>query len=151
MSTSFFCIVFFLFQGDYFEAIVMYLRSPVRHSLEAFLLNDDHDIIRRFREALNGPPGRITKTANFLEPDYWTSGNANLPHNKNARAGVGMKDKARPQTEWEAFGVKHIPPHYWLEYINCNNLRIIDLLDILHVSALRDAESHDSNFASFYW
>lgn len=127
------------------------MKSPVRHSLEAFLLNDDHDDIRRFREALNGPPGRKTKSANFLEPDFWTSANANLPHNKNARKASGIKDMARPQTSWQAFGVKQVPPHYWLEYINCNNQRIIDLLDILHISAMRDAEAHDSNFASFYW
>ena len=43
------------------QSIVKYLKAPVRHSLEAFILKDDHEIIRRFREALNGPPGRITK------------------------------------------------------------------------------------------
>lgn len=44
-------------QGCYWDALVHHLRSPVKHSLESFLLNDDHEIIRRFREALNGPPG----------------------------------------------------------------------------------------------
>jgi len=113
------------------------LRAPVRHSLEAFLLNDDHDDIRHYREGLNGPLGRKTKVANFQEPDFWTSSNANLPHNKNSRKALGIEDTARPQTSWEAFGKKQVPPHYWLEYINCNNSRIIDFLDILHISALR--------------
>ena len=44
--------------GTYWETIVKYLASPVRHSLESFILDVDHDIIRTFREALNGPAGR---------------------------------------------------------------------------------------------
>ena len=36
--------------GDYWHAIVRHLESPVRHSLEAFMLQVDHDIIRVFRE-----------------------------------------------------------------------------------------------------
>ncbi|KAI2506741.1 pyrimidine dimer repair by nucleotide-excision repair [Fragilaria crotonensis] len=48
-------------------------------------------------------------------------------------------------------GKKQVPPHFWLEYMNCNNQRILDLIDILHASAARDAETHDSYFASFYW
>jgi len=137
--------------GFYWEAIVRYLKSPVRHSLEAFILNDDHEIIRRFREALNGPAGRRTKSACMQEVDFWASNNANLPHNKNSRAALGLKDRARYLTNWGPYGEKQIPPHYWLEYINCCNQRQVDMLDILHASALRDAESHDSNFTSFYW
>ena len=44
--------------GVYWQAIVEYLSSPVKHSLESFILDVDHDIIRTFREALNGPAGR---------------------------------------------------------------------------------------------
>lgn len=36
--------------GTYWEALVKHLKSPVRHSLEAFILQVDHDIIRVFRE-----------------------------------------------------------------------------------------------------
>lgn len=57
--------------GVYWKSIVEYLKSPVRHSLQSFVLNVDHEIIRTFREALNGPAGRQTKQANFLEPDFW--------------------------------------------------------------------------------
>ena len=85
------------------------------------------------------------------EPDYWTSTNKNLTYNKEARAVIGMKDEARSQTCWGAYGKKQVPPHYWLEYVNCYTQRKIDCLDILHASAMRDAESHDSNFTSFYW
>ena len=47
--------------GEYWEAIVSFLQSPVRHSLEAFLLEAGHDIIRVFREALSGPAGRTSQ------------------------------------------------------------------------------------------
>jgi site-specific DNA-cytosine methylase len=137
--------------GDYWKAIVEHLKSPVRHSLEAFILQEDHDIIRVFREALRGPLGRATKRGAFLESNFWESTNANLPHNKIAREKLGLEDMARTLTEWGPHGKKQLPPHYWLEFVNCCNQRQIDLLDILHASAARDAETHDSSFASFVW
>jgi site-specific DNA-cytosine methylase len=137
--------------GYYWKEIVQFLQSPVRHSLESFILQDDHDIIRVFREALRGPPGRQTARGNTQEPDFWTSPSANLPHNVNVRANLGLEDQARSLTQWQAYGKKQVPPHYWLEYLKCLDQRRTDLLEILHASALRDAESHDSNFASFYW
>ena len=72
--------------------------------------------------------------------------NANLPHNLNTRAAIGMDEYARPQTKWGAYGKMQVPPHWWLEYTRCINQRQLDMLDILHASAARDAESHDSNF-----
>jgi len=137
--------------GEYWEAIVHHLKSPVRHSLESFILQPDHDIIRVFREALRGPNGRQTKRGVFLEPDFWTSANANLRHNKVAREKLGLDDMARSLTKWGPFGQKQCPPHYWMEYIDCLNQREMDLIEILHASAARDAETHDSNFASFFW
>lgn len=34
--------------GEYWKLLVEHLKSPVRHSLEAFVLQEDHDIIRKF-------------------------------------------------------------------------------------------------------
>jgi hypothetical protein len=137
--------------GYYFEKIVHHLKSPVRHSLQSFILQVDHDLIRVFREALRGPPGRQTMRSVCLEPYYWTSASTNLPHNKNPRVALGLEDTARFITNWHAHGKKQVPPHYWLEYLKCNYQREMDFIDILHASALRDAEAHDSNFSSFYW
>ena len=137
--------------GEYWEHIVKHLKSPVRHSLQSFILQTDHDIIRVFREALKGPPGRQTVRSVFLEPDFWQSANSNLPHNKNVRQKLGVQDTTRFTTNWEGFGKKQIPPHYWLEYLRCNFARQSDLLDILSASSMRDAECHDSSFSSFYW
>lgn len=57
--------------GVYWKTIVEHLKSPVRHSLQSFILQDDHDTIRVFREALRGPPGRQTARAVMQEPDFW--------------------------------------------------------------------------------
>ena len=76
-----------------------------------------------------------------LVPDFFKSPDKDLPHNKNTRAGIGVENLARTQTQWGPFGEMHIPPHWWLEYMKCNTQRRCDLLDILHASAARDAES----------
>ncbi|OEU08217.1 hypothetical protein FRACYDRAFT_212855 [Fragilariopsis cylindrus CCMP1102] len=137
--------------GDYFEIIVRHLEYKVKHSLEAFVLEDDHDVIRVFREALRGPPGRETKRQEFQAGDFWTSASANLKHNKICRARSGIDEGARYITNWKPHGGKHVPPHYWLEYLNMQQQRSLDMMDVLHASAARDAEAHDSNHSSFTW
>ena len=117
--------------GDYWAAIVKHLQSDVRHSLESFILPVDHDNIRVFREALNGPAGRNTNRSINQAPDFWDEkiSNANLKHNKIARQKLGMEDRARPQTQWGPFGQMQVPWHYWLEYLKCNTQRRLDMLD----------------------
>jgi hypothetical protein len=51
----------------------------------------------------------------------------------------------------KAFGRKQVPPNSWIPWFNCNNSRIIDMLDILYASSIRDAECHDPLFSSFLW
>jgi len=137
--------------GKHFVQIVNFLKSPVKHSLDAFMLQPDHEIIRLFREALNGPPGRQSKRSYMLEPDFWTSASANLPHNQNTRKYLGLEDEARWLMNWGANGKKQIPPQFWLEYLNCNGQRTIGMLDILYAAGFRDAEAHDALFSSFFW
>ena len=107
--------------GDYFIDIANHLKSPSRYPLEAFTLDDNHEVIRNFREALRGPGGRQSKRNAFQEPDFWTSANANLPHNRNTRRALGLKDKARWLTNWGPHGYKQTPLNFQLEYWNCNN------------------------------
>jgi len=85
----------------------------------------------------------------FIAVIHTANANANLPHNLNTRAAIGMDEYARPQTQWGPYGKMKVPPHWWLEYIKCKEQRCVDMLDILHASAARDAESHDSNFGEF--
>ena len=137
--------------GDYWKAIVEHLKSPVRNSLDSFLLDEGHDILRVFREALRGPSGRLTKSGIFLEDDYWKSLGKNLAHRKNTRKKLGLRDTARHVTNWGTYGKKKVPPHYWLEYVNCCMQATLDSIDVLNASAARDAECHDSSFSSFVW
>lgn len=58
---------------------------------------------------------------------------------------------ARNLTSWGAYGSKQLPPHYWLEFVDMYQQRSIDMLDVLHSSAARDVECHDSCKSSFYW
>ena len=104
-----------------------------------------------FREALRGPCGRLTKSGAFLEENYWTSSSANLAHHKNTRTGLGLEDTTRYVTNWGTYGKKKVPPHYWMEYLNCCSQPTLDSIDVLNASAARDAECHDSSFASFVW
>ena len=138
--------------GFYWEALMEYLKSPVKHTLESFLLETDHEKVREFREALRGPPGRVSARGVNLEPYFWNSKtDANLPHNKAVRSKNRIDDLNRFITNWHGFGKKQLPPHYWLEYMACLNQRNLDMIDILHSCFARDAESHDSNFISAYW
>ena len=139
--------------GEYWVEIVKHLQSTCRNSLESFMLPDDHEAIRVFREALHGPPGRLTKSSYFRDKYFWTEegGGSNLPHNKYTRKHLGLKDEARWHMNWGPNGKRQVPPHYWLEYINCNHQRVIDFLDILNVSAFRDAEAHDPSFSAHFW
>lgn len=43
-------------------------------------------------------------------------------------------------TSRQAFGKKQVPPRFWLPWLNCNDLRKVDLVDILYASSVRDAE-----------
>ncbi len=117
--------------GDYWAAIVRYLESNVRHSLESFILPVDHDNIRVFREALNGPAGRNTNRSINQAPDFWDEkvSSKDLKHNKIAREMLGMEDQARSQTQWGPFGEMQLPWHYWLEYMKCNSQRRLDMVD----------------------
>jgi hypothetical protein len=137
--------------GDYWEQVVEFLQEPAVHSLESFLLEDDHEIVRLYREALNGPAGRQSAREYFLQPDWLQSGQKNVKHNTTARERNGIRLEARYVTNWDAFGVKQVAPHILVPYLNCNEPRVLDMIDIQHAAAARDAESHDAFFSSFLW
>lgn len=56
--------------GDYFEEIIQYLKTPLLHSIEAFLLPVTHDRTRCMREALRSGPGRMVARERAKEPDF---------------------------------------------------------------------------------
>ena len=82
---------------------------------------------------------------------FRASSSANLKYSTITRQRSGIDATARTLTSWGPFGRKQCPPHYWMEYLNICSQRQCDLMEILHASALRDTESHDSSFSSYYW
>ena len=57
--------------GVYFEEIFDHLKTPLKHSVEAFLLPDTHDRLRSFREALRSGPGLMVAKERAKENDFW--------------------------------------------------------------------------------
>lgn len=100
---------------------------------------------------MRGPAGRVSKRAVFLQPDFWASTSANLKYSVIARDRSGIDEMARTLTSWGAHGKKQVPPQYWLEFVDLQHQRAVDMLEVLHISAARDAESHDSCFSSHFW
>lgn len=84
-------------------------------------------------------------------PNFWNkkAPSGDLPHNINTRKGIGMEEMSRTQTMWGPFGEMQLPPHYWSEYAKLTTQRRLDMIDILHASAARDAVSKDTNFGEF--
>jgi hypothetical protein len=60
--------------GDYFAQIMEELKTPLLHSMDAFLLPDTHDRIRCFREALRSGPGLMVKRQRAKERHFWNWG-----------------------------------------------------------------------------
>ncbi|GKY91341.1 hypothetical protein MPSEU_000106300 [Mayamaea pseudoterrestris] len=137
--------------GDYWTKIVQHLASPAKHSITAFMLEDDHPDVRRYREALNGPPGRQSRRERFQEADFFASTRGDLKYNLGTRKAYGIARNARFLTNWRAYGQKQVPPKLWLPWLNCQSNRVIDFIDILYASSVRDAESHDPLYSSFSW
>ena len=127
--------------GEYYSCLVEHLKSPVKHSLEAFILDEDHEIIRRFREALLSGAGRLEVLHSALEADFWeANNNKDLAHNKCVRRDSDFEPKARFTTSWGTNGFFKVPHHWWAELIATEGGRRKDMLDILPMSSMRDAE-----------
>jgi hypothetical protein len=55
--------------GEYFQLIMDHLKTPLLHSMEAFMLPPSHDRIRCFREALRSGPGLLMAKERAKELD----------------------------------------------------------------------------------
>ena len=113
--------------GQYWAQIVKYLESPAKHAITAFMLEDDHPgklvelkgkdcrrcfmslsslsswtftDVRRYREALNGPPGRQSRRQAFQEPDFFASTSGDVKYNLQTRKVYGIDRNARFLTNW---------------------------------------------------
>ena len=57
--------------GEYFQLLMDHFKTPLHHSMEAFLLPPTHDRIRCFREALRSGPGLMVAKERAKEGDFY--------------------------------------------------------------------------------
>mmetsp|Transcript_16535 Transcript_16535/g.18851 ORF Transcript_16535/g.18851 Transcript_16535/m.18851 type:complete len:2158 (+) Transcript_16535:163-6636(+) len=140
--------------GEYFQEILNHLRTPLFHSMEAFLLPDSHDRIRSFREALRSGPGLMVKRERAKELDFWEweiSRVKDLSAHKIFREKIGLADRSRWLTGWDTRGRKQLAPGLWPELFDCWNMRRLDMIDCFAGAAIRDGISRDPIHHSFTW
>lgn len=124
--------------GEYYQEILDHLKSPLLHSMDAFLLPDTHDRIRCFREALRSGPGLLVKRERAKELDFW---DWNLSHVKDLtlhmvfRELSGIAERSRWLTGWDTRGRKLIAPGLWPELVDCWNMRRLDMVDCFSAAA----------------
>ena len=124
--------------GEYFQDIMDHLKTPLLHSMDAFLLPDTHDRIRCFREALRSGPGLMVKRERAKELDFW---DWDLAHVKDLtlhlvfREKCGIAERVRWLTGWDTRGRKKIAPGLWPELVDCWNMRRLDMVDCFSVAA----------------
>lgn len=124
--------------GEYFKEIMDYLKTPLLHSMDAFLLPDTHDRIRCFREALRSGPGLLVKRERAQEPDFWDwqlSHVQDLPRHMAFRESTGIAEKSRWLSGWAPRGHKEVAPGLWPELLDCWNHRRLDMLDCFAAAA----------------
>lgn len=110
--------------------LVDFLRCPLKYPIDSFLLSDESDRVHRFRDALQGPLGRLTALSK-QSGDWWdrSSGASNKDTVKhvNYRSCKGSDYKAtnknllsspakllaRPWTGWGPNGHTSLACHEW--------------------------------------
>lgn len=140
--------------GDYFQLIMDHLKTPLLHSMEAFLLPPTHDRIRCFREALRSGPGLMVAKERAKELDFFDwelSGVKDLAHHLNYRKLTGIDERSRWLTQWNTRGRKQVAPGVWPELVAMWNMRRCDLIDAFSATVVRDAVSRDPLHHSFTW
>ncbi len=140
--------------GEYIKLIMDHLKTPLLHSMEAFLLPATHDRIRRLREALRSGPGLMVAKERAKELDFFDwelSGVKDLAYHVNYREQHGINQRSRWLTQWGPQGSRLVTPIIWPELLDMWNHRRLDLIDCFSAGVVRDAVSRDPNHHSFTW
>lgn len=106
--------------------------------MNAFLLDDTHDRIRSFREALRSGPGLLMKKDRARELDFWDwniSRVKDMTLHKVFREKNGIADRSRWLTGWDTRGRKEFAPGLWPELLDCWNMRRLDMIDCFGAAA----------------
>lgn len=140
--------------GEYIQLIMDHLKTPLLHSMEAFLLPETDDRIRRFREALRSGGGQMVAREREKEKDFFDfplSGVKDLAYHLNYREKYGINERSRCFTKWDTGGRKKSPPNFCPELMAMWNMRRLDLIDCFSATLVRDAISRDPNHHSVTW
>lgn len=140
--------------GDFIQLIMDHLKTPLLHSMDAYLLPENHDRLRRMREALRSGPGLMVAKERAKELDFFDwdlSGVKDLFYHLNYRERHGINERARWTTKWGPRGQRLVPPGFWHELVDMWNHRRLDLIDCFSSGVVRDAVSRDPNHHCFTW
>jgi len=134
----------------------------VTRSLDSFLLPDDNDRVRNFREMLRGPVGR--KNAANMQgqeacEDFWQSDSSNLKYAKDYRRGMRsnkltdevFKEFSRPITNWGPRGETRLPPQFWPEFMALRTPRVMDQIDCYAMSCASEEPPRDALHNAYAW
>ena len=124
--------------GEYFQEILDKLKTPLLHSMEAFLLPESHDRIRCFREALRSGPGLLVKRERAKQLNFWDYNEArakDVIQHYAFRQVNGIDEKSRYLTGWDTRGRKLLAPGLWPELVDCWDMRRLDMIDCFGAAA----------------
>lgn len=124
--------------GEYYQEILDHLKTPLLHSMDAFLLPDTHDRIRCFREALRSGPGLMVKRERAKELDFWDwklSRVKDLTLHLAYRQKLGIEERMRWLTQWGPRGQRQVAPGLWPELVDMWNMRRLDMVDCFAAAA----------------
>jgi hypothetical protein len=135
------------------EELVRLLEVPLRYGLSEFLLPDDDERVRRFREVLRGPLGRRAKEerANLGEGDWWNSSSKSVTRAKNYHERFGHSPEVRTLTGWGKNGHFKINPTLWPELVSVFDSRQRDLMEGFVAECAGEGRARDPVHSSYVW
>eukprot|EP00930_Biecheleria_cincta_P021338 TRINITY_DN1583_c0_g1_i3.p1 TRINITY_DN1583_c0_g1~~TRINITY_DN1583_c0_g1_i3.p1 ORF type:complete len:1977 (-),score=328.37 TRINITY_DN1583_c0_g1_i3:362-5602(-) len=139
--------------GHSWEELVRLLENPVRYGLSEFLLADDDERVRRFREVLRGPLGRRAEeeTANLDGGDWWSSRSKGLARAKEYHKKYGHSPEVRSLTGWGKNGHFKCNPVMWPELLAVFDSRQRDLMESFVAECAGEERSRDPAHSNYVW
>eukprot|EP00931_Biecheleriopsis_adriatica_P048312 TRINITY_DN27914_c0_g2_i1.p1 TRINITY_DN27914_c0_g2~~TRINITY_DN27914_c0_g2_i1.p1 ORF type:complete len:2094 (+),score=462.88 TRINITY_DN27914_c0_g2_i1:118-6282(+) len=139
--------------GPLWEHLVRLMEHPLRHSLSEFLLPDEDERVRRFREVLRGSLGRRAKEEIALTygGDWWNSGSKDVARAKKYKADLGHDAEVRTVTNWGPQGHFKGQPAIWPEMLAVINSRQRDLIESFTAECAAEEVPRDPLHSSYVW
>ncbi|CAE8594810.1 unnamed protein product [Polarella glacialis] len=139
--------------GPLWEELVRFMQHPVRYSLPNFLLPDDDERVRRFRDVLRGPLGRRAQQTNAAEwkGDWWESNCKDAQRAKDYHTVIGQEPDRRPITGWGRDGLRKGHPSLWPEMLSIFDSRQCDLIEAFAAECADEEHPRDPLHSSYVW